>query len=81
MRRTGIIVLFVAIPLVALVWWIASHTYWADTKVPRSPKGEALVNPFYSAQRFAEALGARTAWDRTLTIPPTDSVILLADWH
>ena len=63
-----------AYPLVALVAWVASNTYWADTKVPMPPKGEALTNPFYAVQRFAEALGARTAWDRVLTMPPADSV-------
>ena len=62
----------------ALVAWVASNTYWADIKVPMPPKGEALTNPFYAVQRFAEALGARTAWDRVLTVPPTDSVIVLS---
>jgi len=80
MRRT-IIALVIALPVVGFVWWIASHTYWADTKIPSAPKGEALVNPFYAVQRFAEALGARTAWDRTLTIPPTESAIVLSSWH
>jgi hypothetical protein len=81
MRRTGITTLLVSAALVALIAWVASHTYWADTKMPRPLKGEALVNPFYAAQRFAEALGARTTWDRTLTIPPADSVIVLSTWH
>lgn len=81
MRRTSIISLLVGVPLVALISWVASHTYWADTKVPMPPKGEALVNPFYAVQRFAEALGARTAWDRVLAIPPADSVIVLVAWH
>jgi hypothetical protein len=46
------------------------------------PTGEALTNPFYAVQRFAEALGARTAWDRVLATPPsTDSVIVLSTWH
>ena len=68
-------------PLVALIAWIASNTYWADTKVPMPPKGEALTNPFYAAQRFAEALGARTAWDRVLVTPPADAVIVLSTWN
>ena len=49
-----------------LVTWIASNTYWAEVTMPMPPKGEALTNPFYAAQRFAEALGARTSWDRQL---------------
>jgi hypothetical protein len=81
MTRARVIVLLVAIPLVALIAWVASNTYWGDTKVPMPPRGEALTNPFYAVQRFAEALGARTAWDRVLTTPPTDSVIVLSAWH
>jgi hypothetical protein len=72
MRRASIISLLVGVSLVAVVSWIASQTYWADTRVPVPPRGEALVNPFYAVQRFAGALGARTAWDRVLAIPPAD---------
>jgi len=79
--RGRIISLVVLVPLVALIAWVASNTYWADTKVPMPPKGEALTNPFYAAQRFAEALGARSAWDRAFTTPPTDSLIVLSTWH
>lgn len=80
MKRAGVWLL-VGAPLVALVFWVSSHTYWADTKMPMPPKGEALVNPFYAVQRFTEALGSRTAWDRVLTIPSADSVIVLSQWH
>jgi hypothetical protein len=73
--------LLVAIPLAALIAWAASNTDWVDTKVPMPPKGEALTNPFYAVQRFAEALGARTTWDRVLATPSTDSVIVLSAWH
>ena len=81
MRRASIIRLLVGVPLVLLIFWIARHTYWADMTLPMPPKGEALVNPFYAVQRFAEALGARTTWDRVLTIPAADSVIVLSAWH
>jgi hypothetical protein len=67
--------------LVALIAWVANNTSWVDSKVPMPPKGEALTNPFYAVQRFAEALGARTAWDRVFTTPSTDSVIVLSAWH
>jgi len=80
MKRAGVWLL-VGAPLAALVFWVSSHTYWADTKMPMPPKGEALVNPFYAVQRFTEALGSRTAWDRVLTIPSPDSVIVLSEWH
>jgi hypothetical protein len=80
MKRASIWLLVTA-PFVALIVWISSHSYWADMKVPMPPKGEALANPFYAVQRFTEALGARTTWDRVLTIPLADSVIVLSDWH
>ena len=62
--------------------WIVRNTYWDDLKVPMPPKGEALVNPFYATQRFAERLGARTSWDRALgATPPSNAVIVLSGWH
>jgi hypothetical protein len=82
MTRGRILIgLLVAIPLVLLVRWVAHNTYWEDMKVPMPPKGEALVNPFYAVQRVAEALGARATWDRVLTVPSPDSVIVLSAWH
>ena len=81
MKRAGLVSLLIALPLVLLTYWIASHTYWAEMKVPMPPKGEALTNPFYAVQRFAEALGARTTWDRVFVVPPTESVIVLSAWH
>jgi hypothetical protein len=81
MKRAPLMWVVAGAALAALVAWVASNTYWEDVKVPMSPKGEARTNPFYVVQRFAEALGARTVWDRALTIPPTDSVIVLSMWH
>jgi hypothetical protein len=79
-RRTITCVL-VGIPLVLLIAWVASNTYWVDSKLPLPPKGEARTNPFYAVQRFAETLGARTVWDRALAVPPADSVIVVSAWH
>jgi hypothetical protein len=67
--------------LAVLGAWIARNTYWAEVQIPRPPKGEALTNPFYAVQRFAEQFGARTSYDRVLDIPPPNAVIVLADWH
>jgi hypothetical protein len=62
--------------------WIARNTYWDGIKVFMPPKGEALANPFYASQRFAERLGARASWDRALgTIPPSNAVIVHSGWH
>ena len=53
MTRARAISALVAIVLIALVAWVANNTYWGDVRVPMPPKGEALTNPFYAAQRFA----------------------------
>lgn len=71
----------VAIALIAFCVWVARNTYWADVQIPTPPKGEALTNPFYAAQRFVEALGARSAWHRVLALPPSSSIIVLSSWH
>jgi hypothetical protein len=81
MTRARVISASVGMVLIALIAWVASNTYWGDVRVPMPPKGEALTNPFYAAQRFAEALGARTTRDRVLTTPPAESVIVLSAWH
>jgi hypothetical protein len=72
-----------AVVAIAMVGtWIARNTYWDGIKVPMPPKGEALVNPFYATQRFAERLGARTSWNRALSATPrSDAVIVLSGWH
>jgi len=80
LKRVGLWLL-VTIPVVLLFGWVANNTYWVDTVIPMPPKGEALTNPFYATQRFAEALGSRSSWDRAFTAPPRDSVIVLSSWH
>ena len=81
MRRTVLVWLLAGVCAGALVWWVARNTDWVEVKVPMPPKGAALTNPFYAAQRFAEALGARTAWDRVLDEPHPNGVIVLSGWH
>jgi len=81
MKRKGPIALGVGVPLVLLVVWVARNSYWAEVTIPMPPKGEALTNPFYAAQRFAEALGARTIRDRRLTPVPADAVVVLSAWN
>jgi hypothetical protein len=73
-----------AVCLVALglgAYWLSGRVYWTDVKIPLPPRGEALTNPFYAAQRFAERLGATTSWERVLTLPPTNAVLVLSGWH
>jgi hypothetical protein len=78
-QRTISIVVVVSVAVVGT--WIARNTYWEDLKIPMAPKGEALVNPFYATQRFAATVGARTSWDRSLTVPPSNAVIVMSGWH
>src|SRR5262245_50464359 len=80
MKRPAVTAM-VGVPAAAVIWWSASNTSWGETKVPLPPRGDARPNPVYAAQRFAEGLGARTSWDRQLTLPPVDAVIVVSSWH
>jgi hypothetical protein len=70
-----------AVLVLVLVVLVARNTEWVDVQIPMPPKGEALTNPMYAAQRFAEALGARTTRDQVFAVPARDAVIVLSDWH
>jgi len=65
----------------ALVYWIATHTYWADQVVPQSAHGEALRDPFYAAEHLARALGAHASHDRLWELPAEDAVLVTAFWN
>jgi hypothetical protein len=80
MTRERLAWLAVIIAAIALVAWVANHTYWTDTKVPMPLRGEAATNPFYAVERFAQALGARTQWNRGLSLPPNRGVVFISAW-
>jgi len=80
-RRTITWAVALGVPLVWLMYWIASNTYWADTIVPMPLRGEAATNPYYAAQRFVVALGGRATRDRTFSVPAPDAVIVLSTWN
>lgn len=65
----------------ALAVFVANNTYWEDIPYPTPPKGEAVTNPFYAAQRFAETLGASTRRDRVFVAPSPRSVVVVSAWH
>jgi hypothetical protein len=67
--------------IAAIVIWVADNTHWADLNVPMPLKGEALTNPYYAAQRFADRLGARTSWRRDFTLPSRGGVLVLSGWN
>lgn len=80
-RRTIIMTLVLA-GLTALVVWIARNTYWENVPVPLPLRGEALLNPHYAAQRFAESLGASTDRRHVLgDMPSPEDVMVLGSWH
>lgn len=75
------VALLVVVGVALLVPWVARNTYWDDVDFPTPPKGEAARNPFYATERFAEQLGAHASWDRVLSIPSPESVIVLSSWN
>lgn len=81
MTQSRIVAALGIMSIVLLALFIAGNTYWEDIPIPTPAKGEAITNPFYAAQRFAEELGATTRRDRSLMVPSPQSVIVLSVWH
>ena len=80
MTRRMTLTLVLSAALAATVYWVATHTYWADVDMPMPARGEARTNPMYAAQRFVEALGAHASRDLVLVVPPPTSVVVLSAW-
>ena len=55
---------------IAIIVWIARHTYWAETTVSTMPRGEAAANPYYAIEHLAHELGVRTREIASLRVPP-----------
>jgi hypothetical protein len=79
-RQPWLVVIGAASAL-ALLIWVANNTYWTDIQVPMPLKAEAAVNPFYAVERFAQALGAQTEWNRGMSLPPTNGVVFISAWN
>lgn len=62
------------------VYWIATHTYWVDQVVPRTPRGAALTDPFYAAEGLVQKLGAHASYERLWRLPPQNAVVVAAYW-
>ena len=82
MNSRVLVYAFAILVIVGFVAWVARNTYWDDASVPMPLRGEAVTNPFYSAQHFAASLGARTDWRKALgESPPADAVMVLDHWN
>ena len=82
MNRKHLLSLGIAAGLCALIAWIARSTYWQEIDVRTGLEGEALTNPFYAAQHFAESLGARTHWrHEVIALPPRNAIIVTGVWN
>ena len=81
MTRSRVTAMICVVLIVLIGFYVGRNTYWDEITYPLPPKGEALTNPFYAAQRFAEKLGATTVRQHALEVPPPQSVIVLSVWH
>ena len=82
MKPQHIIWAAVILCLGALVFWIARNTNWEEVPIPRPLRGEAATNPFYSAVRLAQSLGAQGRWQRVIgSMPPRDGVVFASSWN
>jgi len=80
-KRTTWIAFAVSVSLALVTYWVARNTEWVDMTIPAIPRGDALINPFYAAQKFADALGAHSTWDRAFAAPQSNAVIVVSAWH
>jgi hypothetical protein len=79
MRREYIAVGLAGALSIALIAWIATHTYWAEITVGTPPEGEAARNFHYSLDHLAQRLGFRTREIPSLRELPPDAVVLVYD--
>ena len=80
MTRTHVLSLVLGLALLAVVVWVARHTYWGEVTVPMPLRGEALRNPLYAAQRLAETLSAHTERRHALGDFSHDGVVVLSSF-
>ena len=82
MKRTYLTTVLVLLALVAIGLWIANNTHWEEVDERTPLKGEAVTNPFYSAQHLAETLGAHTRLRHEIvTLPSTQAVMVINFWN
>jgi hypothetical protein len=79
--KRPLLIAVVAAGAALLLAWVVRNTAWEDVTMPMPPKGEALTDPFYAAERFAAALGATPVRDRVFAPPKRDAVIVMSVFH
>lgn len=80
--RRWVLTLAVLVAIGALIAWAAPRVEWEEVSVPTPLRGEARTNPFYTAERLVQALGAHSERRHTLSeLPPSDAVLVLTFWH
>lgn len=80
MRPNNIVRIVAVAGLIVFAYWFATHTYWADERVPISAHGDALRDPFYVAERLTRALGAHASEERVWKLPPQNAVLVTGLW-
>ncbi len=82
MKARPIIWAAAVLGLAALAVWIARNTYWEEVPIEQPLKGDAAINPFYSAVHLAQSLGAHARWQRVIgSMPPGDGVVFASSWN
>ena len=71
----------IAAGLIAVIVWIARHTYWEDVTFVTPPTGEAARDRYYSLAHLAAALGIETRLIGSLHAPPPDGIVLVGSLY
>lgn len=82
MKLNRVVPIAVLLGVLALGYWVVSHTRWDTVRVPAALKGEAAKDPHYAARRFARLLGAEVqVLSAVDSLPPRDATLLItAPW-
>ena len=82
MNRGWLNIILVVLVAAGITVWVAGNTHWEEVSERTPLKGPAARNPFYSAQRLSELLGARARVRKEIvTPPPTNAVLVVAFWN
>lgn len=71
----------IAAGLIAVVVWIARHTYWDEITFVTPPSGEAARDRYYSLAHLAAALGIETRRIGSLHALPPQGIVLAGSLH